>query len=540
MHELQSEAEQFNVGKELAFDTPHVNGRVGPSSHGQTTPVNTVSAGFESQYNYGLMFRNPTLPGHKPEPDALIELGLAMKESRKLTRNLKIPAGYTYLGQLIAHDVTFFESEINLLRGFLSTEELKSKSSPSLDLNCLYGLGPELESKHPSGRRIYEEDGIRLKVGRTKRDNIINATYPHELPRGHNPQKLEEATIADPRNDENLIIAQTHLALTYFHNAVVDRLSGVFSGDRLFKEAQKKVIQHYQWMILHDYLPRIVQANILKEVLREGSRHFVLRSHEALFMPVEFAFAAFRFGHTLIRDKYEWNRIFQSAHPGIRQATFSDLSSRASAGRGTILAGELILPSSWIIDWTRFYDFSRIPGVTNNPLSNFARKIGASLAGPLMEITAPGPGGRQFRSLAALDLLRGLTVGLPSGQSVAERLEIKSALNEEEIAVGPHREVLKRHKLHCQTPLWYYILKEAKVRNRGCRLGPVGSRIIAEVLVGLIKASEHSILADGASGRNRWRPDLGPIIPTRFQMPDMLFFLTQNNGHENYLNPLGN
>jgi hypothetical protein len=86
---------------------------------------------------------------------------------------------------------------------------------------------------------------------------------------------------------------------------------------------------------------------------------------------------------------------------------------------------------------------------------------------------------------------------------------------------------LRAAGLDTQTPLWYYILKEAEVLNSGLKLGPVGSRIVAETFVGLIEASRTSVLADRA-----WRPTLPSLVSgSSFTMADLLLFV-------NDLNPL--
>ncbi|HKX27655.1 MAG TPA: heme peroxidase family protein, partial [Blastocatellia bacterium] len=518
---------QFTAGRQLFVkdrdhgpELVHSPGSLRPSP--EASPANSAHA-----YRYGRMLRKPgPLPEYRPEVEALMELGLSMEAQGDLGENPGLPSGYTYLGQFIDHDLTAFDSSTSLFEKELTPEVLFSNCTPSLDLDSLYGLGPELERRHPSGRRIYEDDGIKLRVGLTTGDPVvgIDALFPHDLPRGDDPQWRQRASIADPRNDENLVIAQTHVAFIRFHNAVVDRLAAEYPADQLFQAARRKVVQHYHWIILHDFLPRIIEVEALQEVRRNGCQFLVREPGEAPFMPVEFSFAVFRFGHSLVRNSYQWNRVFQSRPHGYHPAALAELLSNTGSGENT-LAVVLKLPSSWIIDWTRFYDFTGFPGVENNPRSNVARRIGPSLSPKLMDLPTSPAGGRPFRSLAVLNLLRGRSVGLPSGQDVAERLGIQNALTPDEIASGPQGEVLKRHGFDRLTPLWYYILKEAEVRCEGRRLGPVGSRIVAETFIDLLSVSEHSILAEGKAGELIWRPDLGPVIPGRFLMSDLLFFL---------------
>ena len=70
-----------------------------------------------------------------------------------------------------------------------------------------------------------------------------------------------------------------------------------------------------------------------------------------------------------------------------------------------------------------------------------------------------------------------------------------------------------------ETPLWYYVLKEAEARTQGERLGPVGGRIVAEVLLGIIDADPESYRAVDRS----WRPSL-PHTGAAFGLGDLLAF----------------
>jgi nucleoid-associated protein YgaU len=231
-------------------------------------------------------------------------------------------------------------------------------------------------------------------------------------------------------------------------------------------------------------------------------------------MPLEFSVAAYRLGHSMIRDNYSWNRNFEPASLGLLF-----FFSGGSGGMG----GNL--PSNWIIDWRRFYDFSGIPGVAAPPLLNNTRPLDTALAVDLG--TLPGFPADAKASLAVRNLLRARLVGLPTGQAVAGALGV-SALTPAQVRSGRHEAILREHGFDTQTPLWYYILKEAEVLHQGERLGPVGSRILAETFVGLIEGSQTSILANGAS----WRPTLPSQQANHFTMVDMLLFV-------NDLNPLG-
>ena len=164
-----------------------------------------------------------------------------------------IPAGYTYLGQFIDHDLTFDRTDVALGTD-ITPAEMKQARSPALDLDSLYGAGPANEGS----KRFYRDDGRHLRMGRTEAvgSGPLRAHEGFDLPRS---DARKHATIPDPRNDENLAVAQTHLAFARFHNRVVGTLGSVPAADR-FKEARRLVVKHYQWMIRHDYLPRICEA----------------------------------------------------------------------------------------------------------------------------------------------------------------------------------------------------------------------------------------------------------------------------------------
>lgn len=239
-------------------------------------------------------------------------------------------------------------------------------------------------------------------------------------------------------------------------------------------------------------------------------------------MPVEFSVAAYRFGHSMIRDEYSWNRNFPIATL-MQLFQFSGANSRPD----DIIVRLGGLPSNWPIDWRRFFDFSGLPGVEPTPGLNLTRSIDTALALTLKEIPSLQPE-NQKAPLAVRNLLRGRVLGLPTGQDVAGAIGAP-VLTPEQVRRGAHERILRAHRFDSQTPLWYYILKEAEVFHSGERLGPVGSTLLAETFVGLIEGSRTSILS--AANRN-WRPTLPSLRPGHYTMVDLLCLV-------NDLNPLG-
>lgn len=472
----------------------------------------------------------PTLPKLRPAPQLLAALGQIMIDESNDDPALDhphLPAGFTYLGQFIDHDLTF-DQTAEIPTDDLSLEQIIQGRTPSLDLDSVYGRGPELEEK-----RIYAEDKVHLRIGVTtptaagqEQANTL-AVLPNDLPRGEDPAALDVASIGDPRNDENLAVGQTHLAFLKFHNKVVDRLATTgLQGAALFAAARRTVTLHYQWIVLHDFLPRILDAETLSDVLTNGRKFYQFAPGEEPTMPLEFSVAGYRLGHSMVRRDYHFNIIFQDGGAPLELLfTFS--------GHSGELGNNPTLPTNWVINWKRFYDFSPAPLVGPEPKFNPARRIDTRLIPALHTLpdgeVMIGPGAPPTASLAVRNLLRGRLVGLPSGQAVATAIGAP-ALTPFEVFQGvtdAQAQPLRAAGLDMQTPLWYYILKEAEVLNSGLKLGPVGARIVAETFVGLIEASRTSILVD-----RTWRPTLPALVSgTSFTMADLLLFV-------NDLNPL--
>ena len=474
--------------------------------NGEGTPLGQ----YVPSGKFGRIF--PALQPLLPPLAALEELGRAMKDANPADPkgdNEDIPAGYTYLGQFIDHDITFDTTPIQEV--LVDPLALHNFRTPALDLDCVYGRGP---ADQPYLYQLPPNDAL-FVIGNTSGvqsgGNLkVRPSLPFDLPRG--AQGL--AVIGDPRNDENIIVAQLHLAFLRFHNKVVEGLkAGTIkpppsaTQDSLFQQARKLVIWHYQWIVLHDFLGRLVDKKVLGDVLEKG-RSFYLPEGDP-FIPVEFAAAAYRLGHSMVREAYDFNEVFtfKDGPNKIVPATLA-LLFRFSGRSGTSVP----IPSNWIIDWRRFFKFAG-DGVT----AGLSRKLDPFLAPTLSEI--PDHGVLPGLNLAIANLKRGRSLGLPSGQNVARRMRIEP-LSPKDIAKGPDGAVAEKHNLHLETPLWYYILKEAEVRGNSKRLGPVGSRILSEVFVGLLELDTSSFLASNP----QWQPTLPSAKAGEFEMTDLLKF----------------
>jgi hypothetical protein len=280
------------------------------------------------------------------------------------------------------------------------------------------------------------------------------------------------AVIGDPRNDENLLVVQFHHAMLRFHNAVVDLLlAAAFAGD-IFAEAKRIVTHHYQWAVVHDFLGRICGAAAVNNAMAS----VIAPVGSSFRMPAEFAVAAYRFGHSMIRDTYWVNFNFPNATLG--QVFEFNRNPR------------LPVFSNWVVDFNAFFD----TGVSV-PVHNKARRIDSFMATGLEAL--PGFAG-MMAILATRNLRRSLALGLPSGQGMASAFGI-TPMSAAELTLGlPAAEVTVLNSsgglLLNKTPLWYYILREAAVLGGGNQLGPVGGRIIAETFVRMLKRDATSYL----------------------------------------------
>lgn len=471
-----------------------------------------------------------------------------------------IPAGFTYLGQFVDHDLTLDRTAAQLGED-VNLDELVQGRSPALDLDSVYGRGPA----DREDRRFYDEDGVTLKLGRTTaapfppNDQGVSVELDgFDLPRvGGTEGTLADRRlplIPDPRNDENLVVAQTHLAFIRFHNRVVEELAlKGLSGRRLFNAAREQVVRHYQWMLRTDFLPRIVDPAIVTDVFKNGRRFFETRGRQGIrpTMPLEFAVAAYRLGHSMIRGAYQWNRVFKTGGPGPLGTlellfTFTGVAGNFAGGDLDDPNSGIVdrLPTNWIADFRRLYDFGAggrpdlaPPAATGG---NVTKRIDTLLVDPLRNLPAGTFGGRgtQFpeiqRNLAFRNLTRANMVDLASGQQMAKLFGV-TPLSSEQILQGNQGASLdtltdeQKSVVTTTTPLWFYILREAEF-NAG-RLGPVGGRIVAEVFHRSMEGSRISIVRDPS-----WQPVFGPDKKT-FRMTDLMLFAFE--GKADLLNPLG-
>jgi hypothetical protein len=532
------------------------------------------NAGFG---RYGRMF---DLPANPLQPGALwaiaqamikVDAGAPINGEDQADENPTIPAGYTYFGQFIDHDLTFDPTPFNSSER--DTDALVDFRSPALDLDNVYGGGPDDQPY------LYNSNGYTLVVGASPGHARAKTGTKADLFRVRAGDRKDVPIIGDKRNDENKIVSQIHGAMTQLHNKVVasDALIKKFGGNpssaaSRFKAAATIVRWHYQWVVVFDYLKRICQKDVVNDILNRGGTprlgHYLKRRARYPYMPVEFAGAAFRLGHSMVRPSYALNKLVGTATDPVkgkeptRIPTFSrdpDPAKNLNGFPGT-------LPHGWGIDWGFFFDLptAALTREQSDPASHKrfrvpqpSYRIDALLASPLQDLPeffgttdppnlvrqigrnqiVPPRGERPPQTLvghlAFRNLLRGQRLCLPSGQEAARNLGVKPL--SDDILWSAGSEVLDTRKLKKEdkenleqankargdvlkkwgnrglrgnAPLWYYILREAEyhgvthapneplVGMGGQHLGPVGSRIVAETVIGLLWKDGTSFLHD--------------------------------------------
>jgi hypothetical protein len=505
------------------------------------------------------MFRH--VPVYAHDPASLAALGRAMvqgledgkldkplgepdddENTAQLDGELRLPAGYTYFGQFVDHDITF-DPGSSLTRQN-DPEALEDFRTPRYDLDSLYGRGPSDEPY------LYESDGLHLLLGDPVAEDPSFAGP--DLQRAANGR----AIIGDPRNDENLILSQLQVTFLKFHNRVATQIADdhpELGPNDQFKLAQQQVRWHYQWVVVHDFLRRLVGDEVIADILQRQSyaapgrpaQHYLRERlrfyawHEEPYMPIEFSVAAYRFGHSIIRPSYLINDVIPV--PVVDNAARIPLFSQ---GGGPLenLNGFRPLPRFWGIQWKYFLpDIDDVAGDNDEHLPQPSYKLDAELSNPLGALPASVAGPAALlagepdtiaQSLAVRNLLRGLRLGLPSGEDVARAMGV-DPLGPEELLDGLDVPDACRQDLTGHTPLWYYVLKEAEVCTGAAHLGPVGGRIVAEVLIGLLAGDPLSYLSVAPN----WQPTLESRYPGRFTLSDLVRLAvrepvpSQGNGH---------
>ena len=518
-----------------------------PSAHGSgvrgiTLPRNSVS--FEGRF--GRIFR--ALPAatygetDAKSLEALKDLAEKMagdpkdieKDGPDNEESL-IPALYTYFGQFVDHDITF--DPASSLQQQNDPDALVDYRTPRFDLDCVYGRGPDDQPY------MYDlSNGARTAKFLTAKTEFKGGPKGYQtfdLPRNSKGR----AIIGDPRNDENVLVAHLQSIFHRFHNWLVE------NKNMSFAEAQQETRFHYQWILFHDFLPRIVNTKTLVSVLphlknklpsRFGTsdpnapsdiftakpelRFYKVRNEA--YMPLEFSVAAYRFGHSMVRPGYRLNA-----------STLLPIFAR----RRRSLGGFDRPNNSYGIDFGRFLDrgFSIDPATDNRPGSpaeknrlQFAYRIDPSVVAALANLPSKVVD-QAMPSLPERNLVRGLRLQLPNGQDVARAMG-EEVIGDDKILIGKFTEdsespeLVPINRIHDgafinNCPLWAYILAETRdaansQTQKDFKLGPVGSRIVVETFAGLMIFDKQSYFNLDPNWQPIWTNDDGEFGLPEFVM----------------------
>jgi hypothetical protein len=422
-----------------------------------------ANAGATSS-DFGRMF--PYLPAFQPADSLLIELAASMRDPNLPANDNPdaVPSGFTYIGQFLDHDITLDTTLLG--NATINVTSMTNGRTPRLDLDSMYG------GALTGSPELYDTSGH------------FKFSSPHGFP---DLQRIStgQALLPEGRNDENLLIAQIHILLQRFHNQFID-------AGHPFAQAQQMTRWHYQWLIVHDFLPEIVGQETVDRFLTHNGNDKPAMHYQFYrpgnpnrpMMPVEFSAAAYRFGHSMVRLAY----VMPSG---------STVKTQVFNLSGNDLHGSRPIPSNLKMGFANFFDLEGIPAP---PGRNISRKIDSLISGSLFNLPI-GPvipnEPINVTSLPERNLLRGKRLGLPAYQDVAWALGISPYTNTQLGLTDP--------AWGGKAPLWFGILKESELAENGARLGPTGRAIVAEVVLGLIDLDKTSYF----SSPQPWAPDDG-------------------------------
>lgn len=422
------------------------------------------------------------------------------------------PAILTYFGQFIDHDITartdrdgnvtsIGKGELILpLEPDQVIRLLRNGRRPTLDLDSVFGDGPGLVSGQEAiegsmsvtqSQILYEQDNLKLSIfedksGGTARFDLIRSTDVDKAidEDGKLVEKIMyPATIADGRNDENVIISQLQTAFIKFYNAIYNA-STEDGPKRKYIRARQLATWAYQFVVVNDYLCKVCDPAVVEDTLVNGPRFIgASAGRGSAFMPLEFSTAAFRFGHSMIRPFYKLNNLSGN----VNIMNLLGTNGNPDNFGGLEMGDPKQLVAERVIDWNNF--------VGSDPQK--ARKIDSKISKGLFDLSL---GDRRsdpvLKHLARSNLFRGYNLSIPTGQAMCDAFGIRP-MTAKQIRSGQGEEtatLLENSYLDQRTPLFYYILREAAFQQGGQRLGELGSRIVSETIINLLKQDPNSYL----------------------------------------------
>jgi len=428
-------------------------------------------------------------------------------------------AGYTYVAQLLSHDINFEQTSV--LGTPMDPSLISNINTPYVDLDTIYDF---------NGTKVDE-----LATALEGNKFNIRRTPSSGLPRDFNRDSTGSAVTLDQRNDQNRIVSQLTVALMALHNKLVD-------DGMSFEEARNHTIREWQAVVLHDMLPKLLDSTVLGVVAGGDRKLYVDAMKNQSVMPVEFATAAYRLFHSRANSEYEVNA-------GTTSARLFDIGN----ANETNLAGGSPLTDDLVIEWTNFFGSNaqpsrildplysqsiiRLPiGLPGTPSTRIRIQCGTGYDSSLecaedegacpICVDEPTVDGEVRVNLALLDLLRGQTHMLAAGLAFADYagelgvdvssmidasyLECDSAYGLPGDVCGPEctacggTPAFRDYPEKTEVPLIWYLAHESVLERQGRVLGGLGSRIVAETIYGLVEESPVSILGrNGASWTSR-------------------------------------
>lgn len=450
---------------------------------------------------------------------------------------MQLPAAYTYFGQFVNHDISAPVGDVVSGPDPRPVGVIGAVDPPGLDrtrraspgvilanlvnehahpmtLCSLYGEGPD--SGDPGIASLYEPDRKRFRLGQTRReadqlfiDRLIDpAKVHHDTGARDIPRKDHQPLIADARNDENVIISQLHLALMLFHNKAVAVLEPRLpdAGD-CFRAARQLVTLHYHWLILHDYLPKLLSASVQAAPLAGYPSRLTLPGE----VPLEFTTAAFRFGHSMVGAAYDFNANFGvGGRISNKGATLEELFEFTSKQKMQTSGNKsLALPDHWVIDWKRMTRTPARRATATRPGLGGAEQIDMAFARDMLTVigdsSVAAHGSILFRNL-----MRSYHRRIPFGQDLARAYGVTPLTRSEVRDALPAglQEPADTLGFLDQTPAWIYFLCEARVLEAGERVGPTASHIIADTIIGILRQTAWSVLNHQGG---TWHPKQSPL-----------------------------
>jgi hypothetical protein len=463
--------------------------------------------------------------------DAEIQWSSHADASLERWENPRIPSGYTYLLQFVAHDLVHSAIPLSVA-GTLGAGTANARRTP-LQLETLFGSGPVGSPFVYALDAPNDDRRTKLRLGRMRwKDKNVEAGCPfRDIARapaenvtgidrsiaGHRVA-LTEALVADPRNDDHAIMSQLTALFALLHNNLIDlvrRHEPTAGPNAHFGAAYKRFLcargaltSIYHNILRKDLMRRVIHPEIYAAYCGPNPDFIdrpvdASRADDGWQIPIEFSHGAFRFGHAMVRPEYHINDF--STHD------LNNTLEKSSANDPV----NMPLDSSWIVRWSRFFEM-------NGPRPNFSRRIGPYLSDGLgNDQIFPAFDETDRVGLLYRDLFGAAIAGMWSVDALIAEIAVRRPhfinmsrlLSDRAWRVSQIREWLASapvyggltaddiETLSNDPPLPFFILFEAmhQAEAKGLCLGPLGSIIVSEVIFGALHSESESFESSATS-----------------------------------------